>query len=83
MSEINFFAQEFGIPVENVHISETSTDKVANTAPTAASVSSDMNGMAVLDACQIINSRLAPIREKNPKASFKEVYCHSFYSILC
>ncbi|RXG72356.1 Xanthine dehydrogenase/oxidase, partial [Armadillidium vulgare] len=36
------------IPIEDIYIAETSTDKVPNTTPTAASVSSDLNGMAVL-----------------------------------
>lgn len=36
------------IPMERIHISETSTDKVPNTSPTAASSGSDINGMAVL-----------------------------------
>ena len=36
------------VPPEKVFISETSTDKVPNTSPTAASVGSDINGMAVL-----------------------------------
>ena len=40
-------ARSFGIPVSKIHISETSTNTVANTSPTAASASSDLNGMAV------------------------------------
>jgi len=70
---IQIAAKALGVPVSSVFISDTSTDKVANTAPTAASVSSDMNGMAILDACEIINQRLAPLKEKHPKASFKEI----------
>jgi xanthine dehydrogenase/oxidase len=35
-----------------VHIAETSTATVANTPPTAASASSDLNGMAILHACE-------------------------------
>ena len=35
------------IPYEKIHISETSTTTVPNTSPTAASYSSDLNGMAV------------------------------------
>lgn len=66
-------ARAFGIPVSSVYITDTSTDKVANTSPTAASVSSDMNGMAVLNACETIVERLAPYKEKNPNASFKEL----------
>lgn len=33
---------------DKIHIMETSTDKVPNTSPTAASAGSDLNGMAVL-----------------------------------
>lgn len=36
------------ISMEKIHISETATDKVPNTSPTAASSGSDINGMAVL-----------------------------------
>lgn len=36
------------IPPSKIHISETATDKVINTPPTAASMSSDLNGMAVM-----------------------------------
>ncbi len=40
-----------------VHVADTSTDKCANTHPTAASVGADINGMAVQDACKQINVR--------------------------
>ncbi|KRT83891.1 hypothetical protein AMK59_4880, partial [Oryctes borbonicus] len=36
------------IDISKIHISETATDKVPNTSPTAASTGSDLNGMAVL-----------------------------------
>lgn len=36
------------IPMEKIYISETATDKVPNTSATAASASSDLNGMAVM-----------------------------------
>ena len=51
-------AHTLGIPHEKVHIMETGTDTVPNTPPTAASAGSDLNGMAVLEACTEINSRL-------------------------
>ena len=35
------------IPLEKIHISETNTDKVPNATATAASISSDLYGMAV------------------------------------
>ena len=50
-------ATAFQIPVSDVFVDETATDKVANTVPTAASVSSDINGYAVLNACEKIIKR--------------------------
>lgn len=35
------------IPTSKIHISETSTNTVPNTSPTAASASADINGQAV------------------------------------
>lgn len=46
-SVLQVAARSFGIPVSKIHITETSTNTVANTSPTAASASSDLNGMAV------------------------------------
>ena len=51
-------AQTLGISASKIHVMETSTDKVPNTPPTAASAGSDLNGMAVYEACRVINSRL-------------------------
>ena len=57
-------ATALGCPLSDVHVYETGTDKVANTSPTAASQGSDINGMAVLDACKQISARLAPVRDR-------------------
>ena len=67
-------AQAFGIPLDHVYVNDSSTDKVANTIPTAASMSTDMYGMATLDACRQILARLKPIREElGPEASLKSI----------
>ncbi|KAJ1972089.1 hypothetical protein H4R35_004868 [Dimargaris xerosporica] len=63
---VQICAEELGVPVEQVHISETATSTVSNTSATAASASSDMNGMAILDACNQLNARLAPVRDRLP-----------------
>jgi xanthine dehydrogenase large subunit len=52
-------ADEFGIGIERVRITATTTAKVPNTSPTAASAGTDLNGMAALIACREIKSRLA------------------------
>lgn len=51
-------SEEFGLPLEAVKITQTTTEKVPNTSATAASSGSDLNGMAALDACHQIKMRL-------------------------
>ena len=58
-------ARALGIPVEHVHVGDTSIDQVPNTSPTAASVGSDLNCMAVLDACRAIKSKLDALKESS------------------
>ncbi|XP_078398847.1 xanthine dehydrogenase/oxidase [Cetorhinus maximus] len=65
-------SKALGIPISKIHISETSTNTVPNTSPTAASVSSDLNGMAIHDACQILLSRLEPFKLANPKGTWEQ-----------
>ena len=54
-------AEEFGIGIERVRATATRTDKVPNTAPTAASAGSDLNGMAARRAARTIRRRLAAL----------------------
>jgi xanthine dehydrogenase large subunit len=54
-------ALSLGVPLESIRIMPTRTDKVPNTSPTAASAGTDLNGAAIVDACQQIKVRLAPI----------------------
>ena len=51
-------AEEFGVGLDNVKITATSTAKVPNTSPTAASAGTDLNAQAALAACRIIKERL-------------------------
>ncbi len=44
-----------------VRVMPTRTDKVPNTSATAASAGTDLNGAAVLDACEQLKARLAPV----------------------
>lgn len=52
-------AQVFGIALEHVAITATTTGKVPNTSPTAASSGTDLNGMAAANAAKIIKDRMA------------------------
>ncbi|KAB8216508.1 Molybdopterin-binding domain of aldehyde dehydrogenase-domain-containing protein [Aspergillus novoparasiticus] len=71
-------AEALGVPQSDVFISETATNTVANTSSTAASASSDLNGYAIFNACEQLNERLRPYREKMPNAPMKEL-AHAAY----
>ena len=51
-------ATVFSISPENVKVQTTSTHKIANTSPSAASATADLNGKATLIACNAIKERL-------------------------
>ncbi|KAM9316879.1 xanthine dehydrogenase/oxidase [Gastrophryne carolinensis] len=68
---IQVASRALGIPTSKIHISETSTSTVPNTSPTAASVSSDLNGMAIYNACQTLLQRLEPYKTSNRKGSWE------------
>ena len=54
-------AEQFGLPIAAVRIMPTSTEKNANTSPTAASAGTDLNGSAAVMACEKIKQRLAAL----------------------
>ncbi len=51
-------AEEFGVGLDKVKITATSTAMVPNTSPTAASAGTDLNAQAALLACRAIKDRL-------------------------
>ena len=72
-------ADALGVPLDAVHISETSTQTVANTSSTAASASSDLNGYAIWNACEQLKQRLAPYYAKlGQDAPMREI-AHAAY----
>ncbi len=54
-------ADQFGIVADAVRVMDTSTEKNHNTSPTAASASTDLNGAAVVRACEPIRDRIAGV----------------------
>jgi xanthine dehydrogenase large subunit len=60
-------AEEFGLPAGRVRIMATTTGKVPNTSPTAASSGADMNGMAAKAAASTIRKRLVDFASRNWK----------------
>jgi xanthine dehydrogenase large subunit len=54
-------AEIFQIDLDQIRVSATTTGKVPNTSPTAASSGSDLNGMAALDAAARIRTRMTEV----------------------
>jgi xanthine dehydrogenase large subunit len=62
-------AEEFGISAEKVRITATTTGKVPNTSPTAASSGTDLNGMAAKLAAATIKSRMVDFAARHWKVA--------------
>jgi xanthine dehydrogenase large subunit len=54
-------AEAFQVDLDAIRVSPTSTAKVPNTSPTAASSGSDLNGMAALNAAEQIKTRMTQV----------------------
>jgi xanthine dehydrogenase molybdopterin binding subunit len=66
-------AKELGISPENIRINPTDTSKVPNTSATAASSGSDLNGMAVKNAIDILKTRLISVIIDEYKLKYPEI----------
>lgn len=65
--------KELGLSADRIRLMNTRTDKVPNTSATAASSGSDLNGMAVADACRQLKERLTPLAAERLGCSIEEV----------
>ncbi|KAF1911627.1 Molybdopterin-binding domain of aldehyde dehydrogenase-domain-containing protein [Ampelomyces quisqualis] len=72
-------AQELGTPLDAIYTQDSQTYQIANASPTAASSGSDLNGMAVKNACDQINERLQPYRDKLGKNAPLKALAHAAY----
>ncbi|KAI1610265.1 xanthine dehydrogenase [Exophiala viscosa] len=72
-------AQELNVPIDAIYTNETATFYSANASPTAASSGSDLNGMAVKNACDQLNERLQPYREKFGSNADMKTIAHAAY----
>lgn len=66
-------AQAFGIPPTQIKLESTNTTRVANTSPTAASATADLNGKALQDACDQVLKRLKKALRKEWRLTDSEV----------
>jgi xanthine dehydrogenase/oxidase len=72
-------AQELDTPLDAIFTQDSQTYQTANASPTAASSGSDLNGMAIKNACDQINERLRPYREKFGADAPLKTLAHAAY----
>ncbi|CAF3526890.1 unnamed protein product [Rotaria sp. Silwood1] len=78
---ISIAAEVLGCSIDKIRISETATDKIHNITPTVASVSSDLNGMAVKHACEQLRQRLDTlIVDKNVNISWEDLVKQAYFA---
>lgn len=76
-------AEALGCDINRIRIKETATDKIHNTSPTGGSVSSDLNGMAVKDACEQLRQRLDTLKTTdNENISWEELVTKAYFARL-
>ena len=71
-------ADAFNISIDLIHINNTDTSKVPNTSASAASFSSDINGIAILDACNKIKKRLSSLLQDNKHKTWYEIITQAY-----
>jgi xanthine dehydrogenase/oxidase len=77
---IQIAAKAFDIPDNLVYIAETATNIVANSIQSAGSMSTDLFGMAVLDACEQLRERLKPVKSSLPaEARWADIVQTAFF----
>ena len=65
--------ETFALKTAQVRIETTNTTRVANTSPSAASSTADLNGKALLKACQALRERLLNVASQTLNISDKEL----------
>ncbi len=66
-------AQCFSVSPQRIKIETTNTTRVANTSPSAASATTDLNGKALLKACRQIKNRLLKVAAHMTNSAIEQV----------
>lgn len=69
-------ARVFSVGIGKIKIETTNTSRVANTSPTAASSGADLNGNALLIACNRLLERLRSVAASMNNCSIEEIAIH-------
>ena len=76
---VQIAAQVFSIPLHKIKIETTNTTRVANTSPSAASSTADLNGKATLKACNALLDRLKDVASEELNISKETISLRDEY----
>jgi xanthine dehydrogenase/oxidase len=80
---ISIAAEVLRCDIDRIRISETATDKIHNTSPTGGSIGSDLNGMAIRDACEQLRQRLDTLmNDNNINISWEDLVKQAYFARL-
>ncbi|XP_055899821.1 uncharacterized protein LOC106054458 [Biomphalaria glabrata] len=75
---IQVCAYKFGIPMEKIKIKKTNSFVSANTAWTAGTVSSELICAAIMECCDTLLARMAPVKAKLVNPTWEEIVTQCF-----
>ncbi|XP_025084736.1 xanthine dehydrogenase-like [Pomacea canaliculata] len=71
-------AYELGVPMSLIRIKKQSSTSNANTAITGGSIGSELNCMGVIQCCQILKSRMDPVRKTMDNPTWQQLVSQCF-----
>jgi xanthine dehydrogenase/oxidase len=71
-------AYALGIPLEKISVKPSNSLTAPNATVTGGSIGSEISCFAVKNACEILNERLKPLREKNKNADWIKIVDKAF-----
>jgi len=66
-------ARVLGVCMSKIHIIDTSSETVPNATPTGGSSGTDLNGKAVINACEQLVEQLKPYRSQYPDYTWEQI----------
>uniref|UniRef100_K1Q8Q7 Xanthine dehydrogenase n=1 Tax=Magallana gigas TaxID=29159 RepID=K1Q8Q7_MAGGI len=75
---IQVCASTLGIPMDVIKVKPTDSLSTANSITTGGSITSELCSNAVLQCCQALNKRIAPVKQKMPGKPWKDIIYQCF-----
>ncbi|XP_067656038.1 uncharacterized protein [Haliotis asinina] len=73
MKMIQICAYELGIPMDTIKVKPTTTLADSNSFTTGGSITSDINALGVLQCCQQLKARMAPVKAKMSNPTWQQL----------